>query len=204
MLCYNPAPVRLSVKELGDERDGVENTRISEWGTEKRLSNEKRATLVELHIWHTHTQIQSSLRSKMWSSPFISLCLSSPNVVPPFWHLMSFTPSFCLLNTILSLWFCLNLSRMHLDISTPGRIGEIEGVRVLESETNREWLSERKSHWGIERDDRWTKVEREKGTNSKWGTKVLFTHSTAKHAPTHTCTQSSDTLSFKGEDRICV
>lgn len=139
----------------------------------------------------THTQRNSSLRSKMWSSPFISLRLSSPNAVPPSWHLLSFTPSFCLLNTILSLWFCLNLSRMHLDISTPGHIGEIEGVRVLESETNRENDWERQ---------RVTEVLREMTDEQRWRGKKgqtqnevqkFFSHTrarTAKHAPTHTRT----------------
>lgn len=74
----------------------------------------------------------------MWSGPFISLLLSSPDAIPPSWHLVSFTPSLYLLNTILSLWICLNLFRMHLDISTPGRIGEIEGMRMRESHRNRE------------------------------------------------------------------
>jgi len=81
---------------------------------------------------------------------------------------------------------------MHLDISTPGLIGEIEGMRMRESHKNREWLRER-SHWGIERDDRRTKVERKRRDNSNGGTKVLTRTQVAKHK----CTEISNTLSLK-------
>lgn len=149
MFCYNPAPVRLSMKELGDERDGGENKRKR--GVQKRgfhgepvwnfIFNTHKHGCTRTHT-HTH-KYKAQWGLKCGPAPLISLLLSCPDAVPPSWLFVSFTPSLYLLNTILCLWFCLNLFRMHLDISSPGRIGEIEGVRMRESRKNREWLRER-------------------------------------------------------------
>lgn len=144
------------------EREGYRKE-VFKWGTGNRC----RTSYLTHTNTHTH-EYKAQWGLKCGPAPLISLLLSS-------WHLVSFTPSPHLLNITLCLWFCLNLFRMHLDISTPGRIGEIEGVRMRESHKNREWLSER-SHWGIERDDRRTKVERKPRDKLKRRYKSSFTH----------------------------
>lgn len=110
MFCYNPAPVRRFVKEFGDERDGGENKKmrgvqkkVFKWAMGNRCGTSYLTHTNTGEPAHTHTQIQSPVRSEMWSGPLKSLLLSAPDAVPPSWHLVSFTPSLYLLNTILSL-----------------------------------------------------------------------------------------------------
>lgn len=132
------------MKELGDERDGGENKRKR--GVQKRGFQMRNGELVWNFIFNTHKhgcarththKYKAQWGLKCGPAPLISLLLSCPDAVPASWLLVSFTPSPYLLNTILCLWFCLNLFRMHLDISSPGRIGEIEGVSMREPQEQR-------------------------------------------------------------------
>ncbi len=161
--------MRPSVKEFGDERDGGENKRTRR--VQKRgfqMSNGEPVWNfifnTHKHRWartHTHTNTKpSEVWNVVWPPQIFAPVLS--------WRcssLLAFKchslPVFTSL-TLFCLWICLNLFRMHLDILTPGCIGEIEGMRMRESHRNREWLREKSHRY-------WARWQANKGRKGKKG-----------------------------------
>ncbi len=134
---------------------------VFKWATENRCGTSYLTHTNTGEPAHTHTNTKpSEVWNVVWPPQIFAPVLS--------WRcssLLAFKchslPVFTSL-TLFCLWICLNLFRMHLDILTPGCIGEIEGMRMRESHRNREWLREKSHRY-------WARWQANKGRKGKKG-----------------------------------